>query len=108
MKIYGFCKLVTYNSMALGRLLIKDELDKDRTKLTIGVYVQVQTEINYEDFNLIENIPTNYDTDSFQIRTKAVYFDGKRYFVKLSGKKSYLKDYDVASMKAIFKFEVTE
>ena len=101
---FGFCKLITYNQMSKGRLVIKNEMSECNYTLTIGAYIKINTEIEYDDFNRIETIPINHDTDSFQIRAKAVYKDNKGYFVKLNGKKEYLNNIYSKSLESIFDY----
>lgn len=105
MKTFGFCKLITYGYSSNNRVYL-NELDKHGDRLTVGIYTLIPTEISEEDFYRTEDIPINYDTNSFQIRPKAVFIDNKgNYYIKLDGKKEFLSEINVISMKAIFGIE---
>lgn len=73
--------------MSKDRIILKENIDKYRSTATIGYLLKMGT-FNENDEILI----LSEDTDSIQIRPKAIYKNNKGYYIKDNAKRIYLNN----------------
>ena len=71
--------------MAKDRIILKKKIDKYNTTATLGYLLEFGTFKPLEDILILSE-----DTDSVQIRPKAIYKNNKGYYIKQENKRKYL------------------
>lgn len=82
--------------MSKDRIILREKIDEYNATATLGYLLEMGT-FNKNDDVLI----LNEDTDSIQIRPKAIYKNSKGYYIKENGKREYLAN--VEKIKHIIK-----
>lgn len=71
--------------MAKDRIILKEKIDEYNTTATLGYLLEFGTFKPSEDILILSE-----DTDSVQIRSKAIYKNNKGYYIKQENKRKYL------------------
>lgn len=71
--------------MAKDRIILKEKIDEYNTTATLGYLLEFGTFKPSEDILILTE-----DTDSVQIRPKAIYKNNKGYYIKQDNKRKYL------------------
>ena len=75
--------------MSKDRIILKEKIDKYNTTATLGYLLEFGTFKPSEDILILSE-----DTDSVQIRPKAIYKNNKGYYIKQNNKREYLNNID--------------
>lgn len=75
--------------MSKDRIILKEKIDKYNTTATLGYLLEFGTFKPSEDILILSE-----DTDSVQIRPKAIYKNNKDYYIKQDNKIKYLNNID--------------
>lgn len=71
--------------MAKDRIILKEKIDEYNTTATLGYLLEFGTFKPSDDILILTE-----DTDSVQIRPKAIYKNNKGYYIKQDNKRKYL------------------
>lgn len=71
--------------MAKDRIILKEKIDEYNTTTTLGYLLEFGTFKPSDDILILTE-----DTDSVQIRPKAIYKNNKGYYIKQDNKRKYL------------------
>lgn len=71
--------------MAKDRIILKEKIDEYNTTTTLGYLLEFGTFTPSDDILILTE-----DTDSVQIRPKAIYKNNKGYYIKQDNKRKYL------------------
>lgn len=101
-KIYGFCKAISYaGHIAKGRVVLIEKAKESYEILTVGVYFGVADNIDLDTLEGKNGICIQHDTDSYQVRVKAVYMNKKGYYIK-TPRVEYLKNETAKELESHF------
>ena len=73
--------------MSKDRIILKEKIDKYNATATLGYLLEFGTFKPSEDILILSE-----DTDSVQIRPKAIYKNNKGYYIKQNKKREYLNN----------------
>ena len=73
--------------MSKDRIILKEKIDKYNATATLGYLLEFGTFKPSEDILILSE-----DTDSVQIRPKAIYKNNKGYYIKQNNKREYLNN----------------
>lgn len=73
--------------MSKDRIILKEKIDKYNATATLGYLLEFSTFKPSEDILILSE-----DTDSVQIRPKAIYKNNKGYYIKQNNKREYLNN----------------
>lgn len=85
--------------LSADRIILKENIDEYHATATLGYLLEMGT-FNIDDEILI----LSEDTDSIQIRPKAIYKNNKGYYIKRDNKRVYL-DYEPVIEAVIKEFK---
>lgn len=91
--------ILSSHYMSKDRIILKRDIDKYHTTATLGYLLEMGTFNQNNDILLLSE-----NTDSIQIRPKAIYKNSKGYYIKDNGKTFYLNNIEEIE-QAINKFK---